>query len=228
MASPLKISAKVEIDARQTQAGAKEAGGGNRDDRRCGVAIDDRDAEADQCFGGLHERAGNDNIRAWTGALAAEGLALDQLRAKYNPVFAVLQRYKAAQTEIRTAHAMGALSVDEMTAALSRERQAALASIDAIKGRSAAIEAEAQIRERLRSQLVPCMPHSRLTNRHCAWWTKRRRAARFPPRRPVTPFCGPHPPTSAQRRRLTVTRGRQHLRDSDAAVNQQPDRRAYS
>ncbi len=139
MASPLKISAKVEIDARQARAGAKEAGAAVA---TIGDAAE-RSATAMQrlinASVGLHERLGNDNARAWVGALAAEGLALDQLRAKYNPVFAVLQRYKAAKTEIRTANAMGALSVDEMTAALSRERQAALASIDAIKGRNRAL-----------------------------------------------------------------------------------------
>ncbi len=90
-------------------------------------------------------------MRAWTGALAAEGLAVDQLRAKYNPLFATIQRYQQAKIEIRTANAMGALSVDEMTEALSRERQAALASMDAIKGRSAQVAAM----EQLRAQLVP-------------------------------------------------------------------------
>ncbi|WP_411037665.1 phage tail length tape measure family protein [Shinella sp. BYT-45] len=41
--------------------------------------------------------------------------------------------------EIRTAHAMGALSADEMTAALSRQRQMTLASIDEIKRRNRAL-----------------------------------------------------------------------------------------
>lgn len=88
---------------------------------------------------GLHVGAANGNSKAWTGALAAEGMALDNLRAKYNPLFAVIHQYKAAQVEIRTAHAMGTISADEMTAAMQRQRQAALASIDAIKGRNAAL-----------------------------------------------------------------------------------------
>ena len=107
---------------------------------------------------GLHVGAANGNQRAWTGALAAEGLALDNLRAKYNPLFAVIQQYKAAQTEIRTAHAMGALSSDEMTAALQRQRQAALGAIDAIKGISAAnaaVAAHSAEMERLRASLIP-------------------------------------------------------------------------
>lgn len=66
--------------------------------------------------------------------------AQDNLRAKYNPTFAVIQRYKAAQAEIRDAHRLGALSSAEMTAAISRERQAALSSIAAIKGHTDVID----------------------------------------------------------------------------------------
>ena len=47
--------------------------------------------------------------------------------------------YRAELSEIRRAHLEGALSADEMTAAISRERQVALASIAAIKGRSTAL-----------------------------------------------------------------------------------------
>ena len=84
-----------------------------------------------------------DAVTGVTGGMArdqadidAYGQALDQLRAKHNPMFAVIQQYKAAQAEIRQAHRAGAISADEMTAAISRQRQAALASIDVIKGRN--------------------------------------------------------------------------------------------
>ena len=89
---------------------------------------------------GLHSGSANDNIRRWNGLLADEAMSIDNLRAKYNPLFAVIQRYQLAKTEIRTANALGALSSDEMTAALQRERQATLASIDAIKGRNTAVQ----------------------------------------------------------------------------------------
>jgi hypothetical protein len=62
-----------------------------------------------------------------------EAVALDRLRSKYNPLYAEIQRYRAAQAEIRQAHAMGALGADEMAAAIGRERTAALAAIAAIK-----------------------------------------------------------------------------------------------
>ncbi len=76
---------------------------------------------------------------------------LDALRAKYNPTFAVLQRYKQTQEEIRGAHRLGALSVSEMTSALSRERQAALSSIEAIKGYGTALNSAAAARRKLGS-----------------------------------------------------------------------------
>ncbi|MQW90141.1 hypothetical protein [Sinorhizobium saheli] len=139
MATPLKLSIGVNIDA----AGAKSGGAS----AQAAVAAIGTEAERTatklqrliNSSVGLHDGAANRNVREWTGALAAEGMALDNLRAKYNPLFGVIRQYKQTVTEIRTAHAQGALSTNEMTAALSRHRQATLASIDAIKGRNRAI-----------------------------------------------------------------------------------------
>ncbi|THK34676.1 hypothetical protein EHS39_28855 [Ensifer sp. MPMI2T] len=66
----------------------------------------------------------------------------DALRAKFNPTYAVLSRYKQTVEEIRQAHRLGALSVNEMSTALSRERQAALSAVQAIKGHTAAVTAD--------------------------------------------------------------------------------------
>lgn len=71
--------------------------------------------------------------------IAAFGQELDRLRAKFNPLYAEIQKYRAIQDEIRKAHAVGAISTTEMSAALSRERQATMASIAQIKGRSSAL-----------------------------------------------------------------------------------------
>ncbi|TBA38427.1 phage tail length tape measure family protein [Rhizobium ruizarguesonis] len=79
--------------------------------------------------------------KEWTGALADQGKELDRLRAKYSPLFATINNYKTAVAEIKQAHAVGAISANEMATAISRERQAALASTAAIKGRNAALEA---------------------------------------------------------------------------------------
>lgn len=139
MAAPLKIAARVEIDASQVPQGARAVSAGIGS---IGVAAKQTQTKLQQLIAtstGLHDGAANANVRNWTGALAAEGLAVDSLRAKYSPLFAVIQRYKETQVEIRTALAMGALSSDEYSAAMARERQATLASIDAFKGRNTAL-----------------------------------------------------------------------------------------
>ncbi|MGO8172700.1 phage tail length tape measure family protein [Rhizobium ruizarguesonis] len=79
--------------------------------------------------------------KEWTGALADQGKELERLRARYNPLFATINQYKTAVAEIKQAHAIGAISANEMATAISKERQAALASTAAIKGRNAALAA---------------------------------------------------------------------------------------
>ncbi|MDX1158453.1 phage tail tape measure protein [Sinorhizobium medicae] len=71
--------------------------------------------------------------------IAAFGQELDRLRGKFNPVFNTLTNYRKTLGEIREAHKVGAISADEMAAAISRERQAALASVQALKGRQQAM-----------------------------------------------------------------------------------------
>lgn len=66
--------------------------------------------------------------------IEAYGRQLDQMRAKFNPVYAVLSGYRERLAEIREAHKVGAISTDEMTAAISRQRQATLATVAALKG----------------------------------------------------------------------------------------------
>lgn len=78
--------------------------------------------------------------REWTGALADQGKELERLRAKYSPLFNTINSYKSAVADIRRAHALGAISADEMAKAIARERQAALASTAAIKGRNQALQ----------------------------------------------------------------------------------------
>lgn len=86
---------------------------------------------------GLNRAVGAGSLRG--DDIRAYGAQLDALRAKYNPTFAVISRYKSEVDGIRKAHSVGAISIDEMTAALSRQRQAALASIAALKGQRAAL-----------------------------------------------------------------------------------------
>ena len=69
-----------------------------------------------------------------TASFLAQGQALDDLRAKYNPVFGVIRQYRQEVAEIRAVHLEGAMSADEMAAAISRARTSALNSIAAYKG----------------------------------------------------------------------------------------------
>lgn len=84
---------------------------------------------------------GTKAAKEWNGVLSQQGAELDKLRQKYNPVFAAVNNYKASVVDIQRAHKLGAISSDEMSAAISRERQATLSSIAAIKGRNTALAA---------------------------------------------------------------------------------------
>ena len=82
-----------------------------------------------------------------SGMSAAEmlqqGQALDELRAKFNPLYAAIREYRAEVSEIRAAHAEGAISADEMRASIDRVRASSLAAIDRIKGTTAALKEQA-------------------------------------------------------------------------------------
>lgn len=84
---------------------------------------------------------GQKSTKEWTGALADQGKELERLRSRYSPLFNTINIYKQTLADIRRAHSVGAISSDEMTAAMARERRAALDSIAAIKGRNQAIKA---------------------------------------------------------------------------------------
>ncbi|RVN03993.1 tail length tape measure protein [Sinorhizobium meliloti] len=84
---------------------------------------------------------GTRGAKEWSGALADQGKELERLRSRYSPLFATINNYKTAVADIKRAHAVGAISANEMASAIQRERQAALASTAAIKGRNAALAA---------------------------------------------------------------------------------------
>lgn len=64
--------------------------------------------------------------------------AADRLRARYNPLYAVISNYLTTVREVRQAELAGVLSADERSAALQRERQMTLGAIAAIKTQTAA------------------------------------------------------------------------------------------
>ncbi|WP_440410615.1 phage tail length tape measure family protein [Neorhizobium petrolearium] len=133
---PLKIGARVEIDPSKAQQGAAAA---SKAISGIGDAANKTAADLQRLIAtstGLHDSSA---FRDRGADVAAYGAELDRLRARFNPLFSVISKYKAIQGEIRQAHSVGAISADEMSAAFSRERQAALAAIDAIKGRNRAL-----------------------------------------------------------------------------------------
>ncbi|WP_349433568.1 phage tail length tape measure family protein [Pararhizobium sp. A13] len=137
MAAPLKIAAKVEIDASQTAQGSAAASAAISG---IGKAADQTAAKLralDNAADGLAANVKGAGDR--TAPLTAEGKALDDLRAKYNPLYATMRTYHQEVAAIKAAHVAGALSVDEMTAAIDRQRRAALSSMEALNGRNAAL-----------------------------------------------------------------------------------------
>ncbi len=77
--------------------------------------------------------------KEWTGALAQQGAELEKLRMRYNPIFAAVKQYQASVVGIQQAHRLGAISAEEMTSAIQRERKATLDSIAVIKQRNSAV-----------------------------------------------------------------------------------------
>lgn len=132
MANPLRISARVEIDAKPAQQGAAAA-------TKAVDTVGDAAQETAAQLAKL-QQAANNGLRTPLGGNNT-GVELDKLRAKFNPLYAAIAQYKQTQMEIRQAHAAGSLSTDEMTAALDRNRRATMASIDALKGRNSVIAA---------------------------------------------------------------------------------------
>lgn len=77
-------------------------------------------------------------MQSATAAEDAQASAADRLRARYNPLYAVISNYLTAVREIRQAERDGVLSTDERTAAINRERTATLGAVKAIKSQTAA------------------------------------------------------------------------------------------
>jgi hypothetical protein len=137
MAQPMRLSILIGADASGAKTGGAEA---EKAIQKVGQAANQAGTAVKgliEAQTGLGRAMQSTDMRG--ADIAAYGAQLDALRARYNPLYATINRYKTEVQAIRQAHAVGAISINEMTTALSRERQAALASIDAIKGRNAAI-----------------------------------------------------------------------------------------
>ena len=65
---------------------------------------------AANAFAGINQPMGGDGMRDRAADIAAYGLELDRLRAKFDPVFAASQRYEAGLSEIAEAERLGAIN----------------------------------------------------------------------------------------------------------------------
>lgn len=84
--------------------------------------------------------------------LAAYGNQLDDLRAKYNPLFAAERQHEANLAGIQSALRVGAISADEMAAAVDREKAAHLAAVAALDSNSQAHQRNATAMARSSAQ----------------------------------------------------------------------------
>ncbi|WP_172373805.1 phage tail length tape measure family protein [Mesorhizobium sp. NZP2234] len=85
---------------------------------------------------GIGAKAGKE----WNGVLADQGRELESLRAKYSPLFAAQQTYLNNLKNIKMAQAIGAISGDEMSAAIAREKAAFTGNVIAINTHDAAMQ----------------------------------------------------------------------------------------
>ncbi|WP_428029821.1 phage tail length tape measure family protein [Ancylobacter sp.] len=100
-----------------------------------------RHVQAIQALTAAESRGGSNSYAERAADIQAYGRALDEMRAKVNPAYAAIRQYREQVEQIRTAHRLGAVSADEMAAAISRERQATLGSLAALRERQQAIAA---------------------------------------------------------------------------------------
>jgi hypothetical protein len=136
MASPLRISGRIDLDAGPAVQGGQVAVAAVAS---IGTAADQTSSKLDkleQAAAGLGTAADRNVYAERVKALGNEGRALDDLRARYNPLYATMRTYKQEVAGIQAAHAAGILSTKEMTSAMEQQRQTALRSVDALRDRS--------------------------------------------------------------------------------------------
>jgi hypothetical protein len=92
-----------------------------------------RAVAANQQFAASNLQHGQRHGGARRGHRRHMASALDDIRAKYNPLFRVTREYLTLKEELRIATKLGAISETEASSALGREREATLASIAILK-----------------------------------------------------------------------------------------------
>lgn len=119
MAQPFVISMRIDGDSTSAVTATKAET----------TAVQELGAAADAARVQVVALNGGSSQSATAAQTASQGhnqiaRALDDLRAKFNPLHAATRQYQANTAEIEKAHKLGAISANEMTAALARERAA--------------------------------------------------------------------------------------------------------
>jgi hypothetical protein len=142
----VKASASVD-DVRSSAASAAPAVGKLSSEFNSAASSIQRAVIANQQFTASNRSlAAASNLKLADGSAAsveemqAFAVALDDIRAKYNPLFKVTRDYLSLKDELRIATKLGALSEEEAGAALSRTRQETLAAIGVLKGHTDALK----------------------------------------------------------------------------------------
>lgn len=136
MAQPFVVSLKIVGDGSSASAAARQVARDVEGLRRTVL----------QTAGGQNVVGRIDAMFAQTGRaagdaerdVAAFGNQLDNLRAKYNPLFAAERAHEANLTDIRQAYRVGAISADELVAAVNREKIAHATAVAALNQHTAA------------------------------------------------------------------------------------------
>lgn len=102
------------------------------------AAASERAADVQRRIAQITGLAGNDNSRNRAADIEAYGRSLDELRAKYVPLFAAQQRYQQQLDEIARAERIGAISAAEAAAARARLGQVSAAGAGATNAFAAA------------------------------------------------------------------------------------------
>lgn len=133
---PLAAAQRDYVSALAQIRVAEEAGAISANERAAAVT------RLKQAFAGRVERiSGRSEASAAAAAEAAaaeassrrQAQALDDLRARYNPLYAAQRQYLATLAEIRQAQAAGALSAAESAAAISRTKDAFAGQVQALR-----------------------------------------------------------------------------------------------
>lgn len=118
MAQPLRLEMVAGLDSAGVKSGAAEA-------KAALASISSEAKKAEQSLRAAIDaqlgigRPANSNRAS---DIQRYGSALDDLRAKYNPLFAAQRKYKSELDDIRRAQRLGAISADEAAAALQRTK----------------------------------------------------------------------------------------------------------